>query len=115
MPEDQASGAASARSKCSRSKQIARIHGPKSSEAGILVQNFDLGKANLPQQVQLEHQRPGRILFLDVGEDLISVGFIIQAASGIHHSDDACWIGHSGIELSIRSKIQTDPPDRKAT
>jgi hypothetical protein len=44
------------------------------------VQNFDSGKPDLLQKVQLEHQRSWRVFLLNVGEYLVSVRFALKAS-----------------------------------
>jgi hypothetical protein len=42
------------------------------------VKQFDLGKADLPQEIKLPGNRSGRVFFVDVGEDLVAIAFPIQ-------------------------------------
>jgi len=41
------------------------LHSTEGRKTDVLVQDFDLGEADLAQQVQLEQQRAGRVLLLD--------------------------------------------------
>ncbi len=88
---------------------ITLLHGTEGCETGVLVENIDLRKPNFPEQVQLEHKRPGRVLFLDVGKDLISVGFILQLRQIF-----AVATTHRGLDLGNRTVDQIEYPNRSA-
>jgi hypothetical protein len=42
------------------------------------VQDLDLAEPHLAQQVELVHQRPGRVFLGDVGEDGLAIGLVLQ-------------------------------------
>src|ERR1035438_4313670 len=45
-------------------------------EEAVLVEDFNIRETRFPQQVELEHQRARRILFGDVGENVIAIGCV---------------------------------------
>ena len=62
----------------------------KGREHTGLVQDLDLAESYLAQQVELVHQRPGRVFPGDVGEDGVAIGLVLQpdevlAVAPSHH------------------------------
>ena len=54
------------------------FHRTEGGEADVLVKNFDLGEPDVTQQIELEQERAGRVLLLDVGEHMVPVGFVLE-------------------------------------
>ena len=87
--------------------------GTESRKANTLVQNLDLHEPDSAQQVELVDERAGRVFFLNVVEHMVPVRLVLQR---VRYSPYRWRITPliAGIELSTRSKIQTDPPGRNA-
>ena len=73
------------------------------------MQDFHLGEADLAQQVQLEQQRAGRIFLLDVGENMVPVGFILQPGQVL-----AVTPAHEFLDRRDRTLDQIEDPHRAA-
>src|ERR1700729_2702034 len=85
------------------------FHSAEGRKADILVQDFDLGEADLAQQVQLEEQRAGRVLLLDVGEHMVPVGFVLQPGQVL-----AVAPAHEFLDHRDRTLDQIEYPYRSA-
>jgi hypothetical protein len=49
------------------------LHGPKGRETDILMQNINMQKAYLPQEIELKHQRSRSVFLLDVRKDVVPI------------------------------------------
>src|SRR4051794_25133241 len=71
------------------------FHSAKGCKADVLVQDIDLNKPNLAQQVQLKEQRTWRVFLLNVGKDMVPVALIFQASQictiALLHEALDCW------------------------
>lgn len=55
------------------SRDLPCFHSAKRCEAGVLMQQFDVGESGLTQQIQLESDRPRRIFAINVSVNLVAI------------------------------------------
>ena len=70
------------------------------------MQDVDLGEADLPHEVELEHEGPGGIFLFNVGEDVVRTQ--VPSGSQVLGVAAPLQLLHRRMSLSTMSKIQRD-------
>src|SRR5262249_59850224 len=96
-------------SSATRLRRPVAFHSAEGRKADVLVQDFDLSESDLSQKVQLEYERAGSVLLLDVGEHAVPVGFVLEPGQIL-----AVLPPHELLDSGDRTLDQIEHPHRAA-
>jgi hypothetical protein len=94
--------------------QIRSLHGAEGGEAIVFVQNLDGAEAAGAQQFHLKCERARRILVFDVGENMLTVGGVLQLSQVFAVSlPHQCLHGRNGVLDEIANPKRTTRFERR--
>jgi len=89
--------------------KLAATSRSEGGEANVFVEDLNLGETDVAKEVELKHERARRVLFFDIGENVIAVGFVFEASQVF-----AIASPHQPLNFRKRALDKIENPQRAA-